>query len=112
MLCRFADAVLVLSTDPEDVLLHSCEFAGLESGVFHCGRQLHPLFFVCLPTFHNVVGDQGATVVPGRVPCQEARLVGDLGDVKSSWRARFILRGKIKHYIQASNVSVSGADYF
>ncbi len=37
MLCRFTDAILVLSADPEDVLLHSCELAGLESGVFHRG---------------------------------------------------------------------------
>lgn len=37
MLCRLADAVLVLSTDPEDVLLQSCELAGLESCVFHRG---------------------------------------------------------------------------
>lgn len=37
MLCRFADAILVLSADPKDVLLHSCELAGFESGVFHRG---------------------------------------------------------------------------
>lgn len=37
MFCRLSNAVLVLSADPEDVLLHSCELAGLKSGVFHCG---------------------------------------------------------------------------
>lgn len=34
VLCRFTDAKLVLSTYPEDVLLHTCELAGLEGCVF------------------------------------------------------------------------------
>lgn len=90
MFCRFADAVLVLSADPEDVLLQSCELTCLEGGVFHRGRKLHPFLFVRQPTLHDVVGDCRAAVVPGRVPRHEARLVGDLGDVEGGRRAGFI----------------------
>lgn len=68
VLCRFANAVLVLSADPEHVLLHGSELAGFEGGVFDSCRQLHPLLFVHLTALHDVVGDGRATVVPGRVP--------------------------------------------
>lgn len=36
MFCRFPNTKLVLSTNPEDVLLHSSELAGLEGCVFDC----------------------------------------------------------------------------
>lgn len=38
----------------------------------------------------DVVGDSGAAVVAGRVPGQEAGLVGDLRNVKGSRRTRLI----------------------
>lgn len=92
MLCRRTDAVLVLRADPEDILLQRNELAGLEGGVFHRGRQLHPLFFLRQATLHNVVGDGRATIVPGGVPCHEARLVSDLGDIEGGRWARFVWR--------------------
>lgn len=94
MLRWYADAVLVLSTDPEHVLLQSDKLARLEGGEFHCGRQFDPLLFVQLTTLHDVVGDGGATVIPGRVPGQGTGLVGNLRDVKGSRRSRFIWRRK------------------
>lgn len=90
MLSRFTNAILVLGTDPEYVLLQGCELACFEGGVLHCSRQLHPLLFVNLTTLHDVVGDGRAAVIPGWVPGQEARLVCDFRDIKRSWRARFI----------------------
>lgn len=36
MLGRFPNTKLVLSTNPEDVLLHPSELAGLEGCVFDC----------------------------------------------------------------------------
>lgn len=93
MLCRLADAVLVLSTDPEDVLFQGYELAGLEGCVFHRGWQLYPLLFVSLPTLYNVVSNGRTAVIPGRVPSHNTWFIGDLGNVEGSWRARFILRG-------------------
>lgn len=90
MLCRFSNTKLVLSTNPKDVLLHSSELAGLEGCVFDCSWELYPFFFVCLSTFHDVVGNGRAAVIPRRIPRQAARLTGDLRYVKGSWRARFI----------------------
>lgn len=90
VLCRFTNTKLVLSTNPEDVLLHSSELAGFEGCVFDCSWQLYPFFFVYLSTFHNVIGNGRATIIPGRVPCQAARLTGDFWYVKRSWRAWFI----------------------
>lgn len=37
MLCRFTNTILVLSTDPENVLFQCCELGGLEGGVLHRG---------------------------------------------------------------------------
>ena len=90
VLCRFANAILVLSADPEDVLLHRCELTGFEGGMFHCGWELHPLLPVRLTAIHNVVCDWWTAIIPRRVPGQEAWLVGNLGNIEGSWRARFI----------------------
>lgn len=49
-----------------------------------------PDFAVSRPALHNVVGDLGAAIITRRIPGQEAGFIGDIRNVKSSWRTRFI----------------------
>lgn len=49
-----------------------------------------PDLTVSRPALHYVVGDLGATVITRRIPGQEAGFIGNIRNVKSSRRARFI----------------------
>lgn len=82
MLSRCAHAKLVLSKDPEDVLLEFDQSHGPVGGLFDGGGQAVPDLAVGSAALNDVVGDSGAAVITGRVPGQEAGVVGDLRDVK------------------------------
>lgn len=85
-----ADSKLVLGKDPEDVLLKLDEANSLVARLLDGGGEAVPDLTVGRSPFHQVVGHSRATVIARRVPGQQARLVGDLRDIKGGRRARFV----------------------
>lgn len=70
MLCRQANSKLVLSEDPEDVLLELDEADGLVARLLDGGGEAVPDLAIGRPSLHQVVGHPGAAVVTRRVPGQ------------------------------------------
>lgn len=81
---------LVLGEDPEDVLLKLDKADGLVARLLDGGGEAVPDLAVGCSPLHQVVGHSGAAVVTRRVPCQQARLVGDLRDVEGGRRAGLV----------------------
>lgn len=81
---------LVLSKDPEDVLLEFDQSHSSVGGLFDSGGQPVPDLAVSSTALYDIVGYSGATIITWRVPGQEAGIVGDLGDIKGSRRTRLI----------------------
>lgn len=96
MLCCGANAKLILSKDSEDVILESNQVGCLVCGLFNSGRELVPDLTVCGLPLNNVVGYFRATIVTRGIPGQEARMVCDLRNIKSSRWSRLVWRTKIK----------------
>lgn len=94
VLSWWANTKLVLSEDSEDIFLELDKAHRFVCGLFNGGGQPVPDLAVGSSALHNVVGDSRAAVITWRVPGQEGGLVGDLRDVKGSWRARLICVGK------------------
>lgn len=90
MFSRWANTKLVLSKDSKDVFLKFDQAYSFVCGLFNGGGQPVPDLALCSTALNDVVGYSGTAIVTWRVPGQEAGLVGDLRDVKGSWRTRLI----------------------
>lgn len=85
-----ADTKLVLSEDSKDVFLELNQPHSFVGGLFNGGGEAVPDLAVCSAALNDIVGDSGAAIITWRVPGQEAGLVCDIRDVKSSRRTRLI----------------------
>lgn len=91
---------LVLSEHSEDVLLEGRKVEGLVVSLFDSGGELVPDLAFCGSPLHYVVSDLCTSIISGRVPGQETGLVGDLRDIKRSWRTRLICSRQIENNVR------------
>lgn len=90
-----ADTKLVLSKDSKDVFLELNQPHSFVHGLLNGGGQPVPDLAVDSAALNDIVGDSGAAIVTWRVPGQEAGIVCDLRDVKSSRRTGLICVRKL-----------------
>lgn len=90
-------AKLVLSCDPENVLLPFDQLGDRAAGSLQCGRYCDPahLYISIVLLLQDVVQDLAATIIYRGLPVADHRRIPDVVEGEVNGRARFVFGEKI-----------------